>query len=757
MSIVKFADPKNKNAAEVAAHHYYPAPVDIEEDGFDLKQIMAILRRRRGIIFSAVLIGTAIAIAVGFTRPKIYTGEALALLQSSSNVANLQAVVAGIDPEATAIESQIRLIKSYDFLEKLVDQQYGFRAIAEYEEYLRNDPWRQLLLSLPEDWRIALRLDVSELLADPEVTKEEAYEYKLNQLEANLGVRQSGRSRVIEITYESTSPIEASSLANAVAELYISEQISRKTEGTSQASTWLEGRVTELEAELKFLEQQIEDYRIENNLAGESQATVDTSRLMELTSMLIEARTERQDKQVRIDYIRELQSQDDNLQSLSEVINSPLMFQLLNQENLLQRELAESLSIYGERHPQVLDLKAELDKLAERVNAETQNIIRNIGNEVTVLRGRENTIQSEISALEGKSDTDQRAMVELRSLESQADATRRLYEGFLQRLKEVEEQETFIEADARIIQTAKIPTKPSSPGPLMFGGIGFVGATMLGFLLALARERLDNSVRSGKELEREFGVPAIGLVPFLKRGEIRRRKPHEYLLEKPLSIYAETIRQIHTNLRLQAVDREVKVIQLTSSVPAEGKTTLAVSLAAGLVQGGSKAILVDLDMRHPSVHRELPGTAKGRLTDYLLGDCDLHQAIQSDPKLGFDVITLNAKAKPANPSPLLRSERCKEMIARLRNMYDYIVIDSTPVLGVSDSKLAMELADTVLFVVKWEQTSFDVASDAFKELQAVGADISGVVVTQVDMKKHAGYGYGGIDNYYSKYSKYYSN
>lgn len=755
---MNIANRRGKDGDEPPAQSYYPAPIEVEEDGFDLKQIMAILRRRRGIILSVMLIGTCVAVALGITRPKTYTGEAQALLQNSSNVANLQAVVAGIDPEAAAIESEIRLITSYDFLDNLVDKQYGFRATLDYEEHLRNDPWRQLAQAVPEDWRAYLGLDMSELLAEPEVTQEEAYAFKQEQLSRNLSVRQSGRSRVISISYESTSPAEAARIANAAAQLYIDEQIDRKTAGTSQASTWLTDRVTELEEELRFTEQKIEDYRIDNNVAGESQTTVDTSRMMGLTTMLIEARTERQDKEVRLGYIRELQSEEDNLQSLSEVINSPLMFQLLNQENLLERELAELLNIYGSRHPNVLDLQAEIDKLDERVQIETENIVRNISNEISVLQGREGSIQSEINSLEGKSDTAQRATVELRSLESQADATRRLYEGLLQRLKEVEEQETFVEADARIIQNAKVPTRPSSPGPALFGGVGFVAATMLGLLLAFARERLDNSVRSGKELEREFGVPALGLVPYLRKRESRGKKPHQYLLAKPLSIYTETIRQIYTNLRLQSVGgQELKVIQLTSSVPAEGKTTLAVSLAAGLAQANTKTILVDLDMRHPSVHRELPGTIKGKLVDYLLGDCELQDIIMKDPQLGFDVITLDAKAKPANPSRLLASDRCKEMITRLRQTYDYVIIDSTPVLGVSDSKLAMELADTVVFVVKWEQTSFDVAADAFKELQSVGADISGVVVTQVDMKKHAGYGYGGIDNYYSKYNKYYSN
>lgn len=757
-SVVRFDNRRSDKASEPPAQHYYPAPVEIEDDGFDLKQILTILRRRRSIIMSVILIGTCLAVAVGLTRPDRYTGEAMALLQSSNNVANLQAVVAGLDPEAAAIESEIRLITSYDFLEKLVDEQFGVRAIVEYEERLENAPMRQLALSLPEDWRVALRLDDSELLNDPEVTKEQAYEFKLGQLRRNLGVRQSGRSRVIIIAYESGSPQEAARIANAAAQLYIDEQISRKTQGTSQASDWLKERVLELEEDLRFTEQKIEDYRIENNLAGESQVSVDTSRMMNLTTMLIEARTERQDKEVRLDYIRELQSQDDNLQSLSEVINSPLMFQLLNQENLLDRELAELLSVYGERHPQVLDLRAEQAKLAERVNQETENIIRNINNEIVVLRGREGSIQNEINGLEGKADLASRAEVELRSLESQAEATRTLYEGFLQRLKEVEEQQTFVEADARIIQQAKVPSTPSSPGPVLFGGVGFVAATLVGLLLAFARERLDNSVRSGKELEREFGVPAIGLVPFLKRSEIKKKKPHEYLLAKPLSVYAETIRTIYTNLRLQAIDREINVIQVTSAVPAEGKTTLAVSLAAGLAQAGFRTILVDLDLRHPSVYRELPSARHGLLLDYLMGDCELPDAILQDEKLGFDVITLSATTgRPPNPTRILSSARTKEMLYQLRGAYDYVVVDSTPVLGVTDSKLAMELVDTVLFVVKWEQTSFDIAADAFKELQSVGADIAGVVVTQVDMHKHATYGYGGIDNYYSKYNEYYTN
>ncbi|BCX18931.1 MAG: hypothetical protein KatS3mg117_2613 [Geminicoccaceae bacterium] len=754
---------RSDSNSDPAAERYYPAPREEAADGADLRGILAFLRRRRGVILGVTLIGTLAAGYWGFSRKPLYTAQALVKIEpKEAKIVDIQAVAAGLSADAATVETQIRLIQSRAMLDQLVERLALVDRSAPLPPPEPESPvvaWFAKTVGswLPQDWLFATGLAQEQPEVEPELAYEVAKEQRIEKLLQNLKVKQEGRSLVLSINYTSPSPAEAARIANGLADLYIAAQIQEKAGITQKASEWLEIRVAELQEQVVQGEAEIEQYRAKHGLyEAKGGLTLQGQQIMNLTQMLVQARAERSEKESRLRYIRDLQTRGASLNTLSEVMNSPYMTRLWEQERELQKAEAELLSTFGEKHPRVQLLKAEQAKVAEKIRAEVQRIVDNTANEIKVLQARERSIEQDIARLMTETDKAGQAEIKLRELERQVAVNRALYEQFLQRLKETREQQQLAAADAKVVARAKPPEKPSSQPPLFWVLAGLLVSSMAGTGLAWAIERLDNTIRSGKEIERLYGLPCFGLVPYVSPSVTRKHGGLAgYLVAKPLSIYAETIRQIFTALRLSNVDRPPRVIQVTSSVPAEGKTTLSISLATSLAQAGHKVVLVDLDIRHPSVGRELGTKSLGRLVEYMAGDAPAEELIYPVRELGIDVISVNRQS--ANPGAIIASQRMRELFANLRERYDYIVVDSTPVLGVTDSKLSAELVDTVLFVVRWEKTTKDVAEDALKQLVEHRVPLGGCVITQVDVKKHARYGYGGVDHYYSKYHKYYVN
>jgi exopolysaccharide transport family protein len=754
---------RGDSTAEAVAERYYGAPQEPAEEGMDLRGLLAFFRRRRNLILGVTLIGTLAAGYWGFSRKPVYTAQALVKIEpKEAKIVDIQAVAAGLSADAATVETQIRLIQSRAMLEQLVERLDLVDRNAPLPPPEPKSPvlaWLAETIGawLPQDWLFATGLAQEQPEVEPELAYEVAKEQRIDKLLDNLKVKQEGRSLVLSINYTAPSPTEAARIANGLAELYIAMQVQEKAGITQKATEWLEIRVAELQEQVVAGEAEIEQYRAKHGLyETKGGLTLQGQQIMNLTQMLVQARAERSEKESRLRYIRDLQNRRESLNTLSEVMNSPYMTRLWEQERELQKAEAELLSTFGEKHPRVQLLKAEQAKVTEKIRAEMQRIVDNIANEIKVLQARERSIEQDIARLMNETDKAGQAEIKLRELERQVAVNRALYEQFLQRLKETREQQQLAAADAKVVARAKPPEAPSSRPPVFWVLAGLLVSSMAGTGLAWLVERLDNTIRSGKEIERLFGLPCYALVPFVSPSATKKYGGLAgYLVAKPLSIYAETIRQIFTALRLSNVDRPPRVIQVTSSVPAEGKTTLSVSLATALAQAGHKVVLVDLDMRHPSVGRELGTRALGRLVEYMAGDASADELIYPVPELGIEVISVDRQS--ANPGALIASQRMKELVASLRERYDYVVVDSTPVLGVTDSKLTAELVDAVLFVVRWEKTTKDVAEDALKQLVEHRVPLAGCVITQVNVKKHARYGYGGVDHYYSKYHKYYVN
>lgn len=740
---------------------YYPAP----QGGIDIKDLISILRRRRWVIFSTVLIITTLAVLMGLQVTQRYTAQSMVMIDPrQSQVVDVESVMQGLGTDTATVESQIRLIKSRGQIEavmgtlNLFDDPEFNPAVLEPDREVAmrvEGPLQGMFSWLPDEWLIATGIAQEPEALLPGMAPELEQEAAIERFNEGLKVSQEGRSYVIAISFTSTSPQKAAIVANQAAELYVQAQVDTKRGATEKASGWLEERLEELQIETERAEQAVERFRVAKSLPEDIQGiSLKEQRLYSLNDALSALRADLAGQQAKIKLISGLRTRGRGLDSIQEVLGSATIIDLRAREAELLREESELLSTFGDKHPRIVNLRAEKQSLADKLQAEVDRILTTIGNDVEVTQSRIASIEEQITEVQQGSSLDRETGVTLRQLEREASATRNLYESFLTRYKETREQLSIVEADAKVISASAPPGDPSTPGPKLFGAVGFTASLMLGTLLALLLERLDSGMRSTKQIESGLGLPALGLVPRLERLR-RGQKPHQYLIAKPLSAYSEAIRAIYTSMQLSDVDHPPKIVLVTSALPQEGKTTLAVSLATFAARSAQRVLLLDLDLRHPSIQRELGVAPTAGFVEFMAGEKTLEEVIQHDEASGLYYFPI--KKQPANPTDLISSQKMKQLTALLRDSFDYVVIDSAPLVGVTDTKVAALLADKVIFATQWDKTTKDTALSGLAHLHEVKASIAGVVLTQVDVNKHAQYGYGDVGQYYGKYQKYYVN
>jgi capsular exopolysaccharide synthesis family protein len=579
-------------------------------------------------------------------------------------------------------------------------------------------------------------------------------EAAIDRIRGRLTAERAGESYAISIKFTSIDPVKAARLATQVAELYVREQLGAKQSAASRAAEWLSGRLTELRTRLLESENAIANFKAENELIDSREGvTLNAAQLSALHSQLIETRAQRAERESKLGLLRRVRSGGESFETVTEILASPVIAHLKTLQTELLRQEAQLSQEYGPRHPKIIEVRAEKQGLADKIYREVQNIINAFESEVSFLRNREQALEQSLGEAKRSVAVGQRAEVHLAELQREAEANRELYKALLDRYKKLTEQQETIEAGAEVISTAPVPNGPSFPQPKLIVAVGFTGSLIVAGLLALIAETMRSGLRSTREIERALGVSCLSHVPQIRTKDDVR--PHEYPTRKPRSAYAEAIRAVHVGLQFAQLDHPPRVVLVTSSLPGEGKTTLALSLAATAAAAGHSTIILDLDLRHPSVRPAAgqPVTAPG-IVELVTGDVRLEDAVYTDPvQPNLDMITV--RRNPINPCDVLASKQMGQLIAKLRTKYKLIVLDLPPLLGITDAKIAMHMADAVVFVVRWGKTKTEVAENAIAALRECRAPIAGAVLTQVDMDAHARGAYGDAATYYGSYKRYY--
>ena len=437
------------------------------------------------------------------------------------------------------------------------------------------------------------------------------------------------------------------------------------------------------------------------------------------------------------------------------MLESPLIQRLREQESELTRNIAELETQYRDAHPKMMLARSELEDLQNKINQEVNKAAINLGNELEITEIRHEKLEAEFDKLQGRVSEQNQAEVKLNELSSVAQADRELYETVLARFKQVDtQQQQLIEPDARVISYATTPSAPSRPRKTLIIGAGLIFSGLIGFLLAFVREQLESGFRTVDQVEKVTGIPAIAMLPRVAGANKPGKAPYDLVIDRPTSSYAEAMRTLRTVLLLSDVDRPPRTISITSSVLGEGKTTACLSLARAAAISGQKVLIIDCDLRKPALHKALQVPNSQGIVDYLSHEKELEDVIQIDFKSEAHYIL--AGPSVSNATDVLASNLMSELLEALADTYDLVVLDTPPVLAVSDTLVLGRQVDKTIFIIEWNRTRRGAAAGALKQIVASGADVAGVVLSKIDVKKFERYYGSGSGHYAGQYKNYYS-
>ncbi|MGL5168325.1 MAG: polysaccharide biosynthesis tyrosine autokinase [Afipia sp.] len=409
------------------------------------------------------------------------------------------------------------------------------------------------------------------------------------------------------------------------------------------------------------------------------------------------------------------------------------------------------LYIDGQSEQQSKYTSRELAQLRERISEARSDVVQNTA-------AVQKAAQEQTKALQNQGGDGTREInTRLRALEREAAASALTYSKLQRREKEILDQRDGMGSAIRIVSLATPPEQPSSHNPILFILPILIILLIGGSFIAVIAEQGDRGLRSERDINDALGISCVRLVPQLPgMGDM---KPHQYMLTEPFSAYTETIRSVVSELWLASPRSAPRTVLISSSVPGEGKTTAAVSIAVCAASLGRRVLLIDLDFKRPSVARELGGNAEREIFDILLRNQSPTEVIAHIPDLGIDYLAMSTS--PLDALPILAGQRLPLLLRQLSENYDSVIIDGPPLLGIVESRLLAPMVDKVLFVVKWGSTRREVAQNAMSLLRSPdgltgGVDIPIVLLTQVDLQAHANYRYGDVGEALVKYENYYS-
>lgn len=718
----------------------------------DLKEALLTIWRRKWLVFGTVVLLAGIATAVVLSMTPLYTAYVKVLLEEQRTA--VQPLVATESPA----EDQIQVIASRTLAQRVIDK-LDLASDPEFNETLREESglvrlWQQIS---PMAWvRGQLRQDPPALTEDlhARVQHERLVEGFLDRLTVNT----VQMSRVIEIGFTSEQPAKAARIADEIANTYLEQRLEAKFAEIQRTTGWLDQRIGDLRQQVQVAEAAVETFRRQSGLvesnAGE---TVTAQQVSELNTQLILARTARAEKEARRDQVQRLtRSGGSGISTSGEVLNSTLINALIAQEVEVKRRLSDLSQEYGSRHPQFVSARTELADLQAKIRQEMERVAENMQNEVNVARERERFLEASVRELEAKVADSNDAAVTLRALERDANAARTMLETFLQQFQQFKTQDDLgsQRPDASIISLAAFPQYPSYPRKTLTVAAAIVIGGLLGVVLALLAERFESVFRSAEQVEQHLMLPVLGSVPDL-RGlrQVRKTGLPAYILEHPHSAAAEAVRSINARILHSRGSRAGISIQFASAEPEEGKSSLVISAAQMQGRAGRKVLLIDADFRHSQVARVLGLQPAPGLIDLMAKRLPYTEVLQQDPVSGIDVIVAGRFTSSAHD--LLSSGRLAELMQQVRDSYDLILIDSPPVLSLSDAGLIADAVDGTVFVTRWGRTRKETARYAVKQIQASGGSIVGMVLSFVNVKRASAYTYGDSGQYYGKHQKYY--
>ncbi len=733
------------------------------QDAGDLNQILATFRRRSRLFLAVAVVIVAAVMLVTLQQTPRYTATANVMIDTRKHsVDNITAVLSDLPDDTSVVDTEVEILKSRSLAERVVNT-LKLDQDPEFNYFLRKQNPIESALIAPVHAVENLTHALSPAPNPGAQAQAEAlhvqkqHEAVVDHVLKALEVRRSGLTYVINIQFESTDPAKAALIANTFADRYLLEQLEAKFDATQQATQWLNERLAELEPQVQAAESAVATYKSSHGLLAAENSTLTEQEISGLNTQLATAQAEQAEQDARVRTAQQAIAGGSTGEDFAGAMNSDVIKNLRAQKAQISQQAADLETKYGPKHPDVIKIQRQLADIDAQIKQELTRVVSNLQTEDQVARQRTGSIQSSLERTKGTLAGNNQSSVELAELQRKADAASTLYNSLLNRAKETSTDQGSEQSDSRVVSRAKIPIKPSFPNialnfiiGVILGLIGGVGATLL-------MEALDSGLATSEDVERILGVPHLGAIPSLDSttdGKASGIPPGRYIIEKPLSAFAESFRNLRASILFSKVDNPVKVAIVTSSLPGEGKTTTTFCLGRSMAMSGAKTIIVDCDLRRRNINRMLDIEPPVGLIEVLQGVATLDEAIFIDKPSGAHFLPLAKSVY--TPKDLFGSSAMDRLLVDLRARYDIVLLDTAPVIPVSDTRILAPKADVVVFLVQWRRVPRKAVEAAFAMLNSVGADIAGVALTLVDAREQAKYGYGDAGYYYRSYRKYYA-
>ena len=722
------------------------------------------LRRQILVVLSVVPLTVGLAVIYLFTTPPLYTGLS-GIIIDTEKVQVFKASILGDDPVNSAmVESDIAILKSDNFALSVIKDLH----LTEDSEFVQSSG--------------GLIGRLFNLLFHPFASKEpeseaNAMQRALRVFQSRLTVSRLGLTYIIEIEFQSTDPDRAAQIADAVADTFVVGQLEAKYQTIGRATRWLQDRLNELRAQASAADRAVVEYKTKNNIVDTGGRLINEQQLSELNTAMLKARADTVEAKARLDRVSQILSSDDVdpaatlVGTVADALHSEVISKLRDKYlDLAQREALLSNRL-GRDHLAVINLRNQMREVRRAILDEFKRIAEAYKSEYGIAKARETSLEASLAAAVTGSQTTNKAQIELHQLESAAQSYRALYDNFQQRYTDSVQQQSFPLTEVRVVTRAARPTASSSPKSFNILAGAVASGLIFGLGLAILREIADRVFRTSQQVEAQLKVECIATLPRIepttkavpagnnKAAETASKRtiaPNvgllRYVIDSPLSRFAESMRTVKVSVDLSGAPKTNKVIGITSSLPNEGKSTVSASLAQLCASGGARVILVDCDLRKRSLTQDLAPNATRGIMDVLTEAASLDEVIWSDPSTKLSFLPAVVKSRLTHTSEVLASAAMKRLFDRLRERYDYVIVDLSPLAPVVDVRAATHLVDSYLFVVEWGKTKIDIVERALKTARGVYDNLLGIILNKVDLARLGQYDYSTY--YYARYGYY---
>jgi succinoglycan biosynthesis transport protein ExoP len=706
-----------------------------------LDYVRALYRRRWVVLTTFVTVVLLMAVQT-FTTTPIYEASAQLLIETAErNVLTFKDVM---EQDRTALDyaqTQHRLLRSRVLARQTLDalklwDQPPFGGAS-------TEPSFSLTGAIRAPFRWMTQRFSSAKTSEPAATDETiAQSAAIDAFLAGVSIAPIRNSQLVDVKFRSPDPVLAARVANELVKQFIAQTQELKFKASKETSGWLAQQLEEQRKHVEASELALQQYREEQDAVSlDDRQNIVVQKLADLNGAVTKAKMKRIERESEYNQLRSLENSPESLDTFPAILANGFIQQLKSELSQLEAQQAQLGEKLGGKHPDMIKVASAIESARVKLDAEIAKVVQSVRNEYLAAQAEEESLMVALNAQKNDALAQNRKGINYGALQRDAATNRQLFEGLLQRAKETGVSGELKPTNIRIVDSAEVPRSPVLPRrrsdllmAVLAGGVLAVG-------FALFLEYLDNRIKSPEEIIAHLGMPCLGLVPMIADKALASRP----LINNGVPAnFSEAFRGLRTNVLFSSTEEDSRSLVVTSTGPGEGKTIVATNLALALAQSGQRVILIDADMRRPRTHEVLDQKQEPGLSNLIVGNAKATKAVRPSSVPGLWV--LPAGRIPPNPAELLGSARFKDFLVKLRDHFDWVILDSPPVMAVTDAAVVAHLTNGVVFVVGSEMANRGAARTAVNQLEAADAKLLGAVLNRVNLRRD-GYYYS---NYYQR-------